>query len=52
MMVMVLRRLDGTGLLEKHPNLTAYVSRAEARPAYRRAFADQLAVFTEHQRAG
>jgi glutathione S-transferase len=52
MMVMVLRRLDGTGLLENHPNLTAYVARGEARPAYRRAFADQLAVFTEHQHAG
>jgi glutathione S-transferase len=52
MMVMVLRRLDGTGLLEKHPNLSAYVSRAEARPAYQSAFADQLAVFTDGQHAG
>jgi glutathione S-transferase len=46
MMVMVLRRLDGTGLVEKYPNLSAYVARGEARPAYKRAFADQLAVFT------
>ncbi len=46
LMVMVLRRLDGTGILEKHPNLSAYVARAEARPAYKRAFEDQLAVFT------
>ncbi|MBV8687419.1 MAG: glutathione S-transferase family protein [Alphaproteobacteria bacterium] len=46
LMVMVLRRLDGTGLVEEHPNLAAYVARGEARPAYRRAFADQLAVFT------
>jgi glutathione S-transferase len=46
LMVTVLRRLDGTGLLENYPNLTAYVARGEARPAYHRAFADQLAVFT------
>jgi glutathione S-transferase len=47
MMVLVLRRLEGTGLLEEYPNLSAYVARAEARPAYRRAFADQLAVFED-----
>lgn len=46
MMVMVLRRLEGTGLLEEYANLAAYVARAEARPAYRRAFEAQLAVFT------
>jgi glutathione S-transferase len=46
LMVTVLRRLDGSGLVEKHPNLAAYVARGEARPAYKRAFADQLAVFT------
>ncbi len=46
MMVMVLRRAEGTGLIEEHPNLAAYVARGEARPAYQRAFADQLAVFT------
>jgi glutathione S-transferase len=46
LMVMVLRRLDGSGILEKYPNLSAYVARGEARPAYKRAFADQLAVFT------
>jgi glutathione S-transferase len=45
MMVSVLLRLGGSGLLEEHPNLAAYVARAEARPAYRRAFAAQLAVF-------
>ncbi len=45
MMVTVLRRLDGTGLVEEHPNLAAYVARAEARPAYKRAFDAQLAVF-------
>ena len=49
LMVTVLRRLDGSGLLEKYPNLVAYVARAEARPAYQRAFDAQLAVFTGKQ---
>jgi glutathione S-transferase len=44
--VQVLRRLSGSGLLEHYPNLSAYVARGEARPAFRRAFAAQLAVFT------
>jgi glutathione S-transferase len=43
LMVTVLRR---SGMLETYPNLSAYVARGEARPAYRRAFEDQLAVFT------
>ena len=46
LMVLVLRRLEGSGLLGDYPNLSAYVARGEARPAYRRAFAAQLAVFT------
>jgi glutathione S-transferase len=46
MMVTVLRRLSGTHILEEYPALHAYVRRGEARPAYRRAFEDQLAVFT------
>jgi glutathione S-transferase len=46
LMVTVLRRLDGSGEVEKFPNLAAYVARGEARPAYKRAFAAQLAVFT------
>jgi glutathione S-transferase len=46
LMVTVLRRLQGSGLLEGYPNLSAYVARAEARPAYQRAFEAQLAVFT------
>jgi glutathione S-transferase len=45
-MVTVLRRLNGSGILEKYPNLSTYVARGEARPAYNRAFDDQLAVFT------
>lgn len=46
MMVSVLQRLGGSGLIEEHANLAAYVARGEARPAYKRAFAAQLAVFT------
>jgi glutathione S-transferase len=45
LMVHVLRRLEGSGLLDEYPNLAAYIARAEARPAYKRAFAAQLAVF-------
>lgn len=45
MMVMVLRRLEGDGLVEEFPNLVAYVERGKARPAYQRAYADQYAVF-------
>ncbi len=45
MMVSVLRRLNASGLLEDYPALSAYVARGEARPAYKRAFDDQLAVF-------
>lgn len=44
-MVSVLLRLKGSGLLNEYPNLTAYVARGEARPAYKRAFDAQLAVF-------
>jgi glutathione S-transferase len=46
MMVTVLRRLGASGILEDYPNLSAYVARGEARPAYQRAFDAQLAVFT------
>ena len=49
MMVHVLQRLKPSGLLDGYPNLSAYVARAEARPAYKRAFAAQLAVFTASQ---
>ena len=45
LMVTVLRRLQGSGILEAYPNLAAYIARAEARPAYKRAFSAQLAVF-------
>ncbi len=46
MMVSVLLRLRPSGLLDEYPNLAAYVARGEARPAYKRAFAAQLAVNT------
>ena len=46
MMVSVLLRTRPSGILDQHPSLAAYVARGEARPAYRRAFADQLAVNT------
>jgi len=45
LMVSVLLRSKGSGLLEEYPNLSAYVARGEARPAYQRAFDAQLAVF-------
>lgn len=46
LMAQVLRRLNGSTLLEEYPNLSAYVARGEARPAFVRAFDAQLAVFT------
>ncbi len=52
LMVTVLRRADALGMLADHPNLAAYVARAEARPAYQRAFEAQLAVFTGHSPPG
>jgi len=52
MMVHVLQRLSVSGLLNDYPNLSAYVARAEARPAYKRAFAAQLAVFTSKPPTG
>lgn len=45
LMVTVLRRLGRSELLDGFVNLTAYIARGEARPAYQRAFADQLAAF-------
>jgi len=44
LMVSVLLRLRMSGILDEYPNLAAYVARGEARPAYRRAFAAQLAI--------
>jgi len=44
LMVSVLLRLRMSGILDDYPSLAAYVARGEARPAYQRAFAAQLAV--------
>lgn len=49
LMVTVLRRYSLGADMSPFPNLAAYIARAEARPAYQRAFADQLAVYTESQ---
>ena len=46
LMVSVLLRLKSSGLLDEYRHLSAYVARGEARPAYKRAFEAQLAVFT------
>jgi glutathione S-transferase len=46
MMVAVLLRLKVSGMLNEYRNLSAYVARGEARPAYQRAFDAQLTVFT------
>lgn len=45
LMVSALRRLARSGLVEERANLAAYVARAEARPAFARAFAAQRAVY-------
>jgi glutathione S-transferase len=52
MMISVLIRLRASGLLDEFPSLAAYVARGEARPAYQRAFAAQLAVFLNLSQAG
>lgn len=51
LMVSVLQRIISSGILDEYTNLSAYVARGEARPAYKRAFADQLAVFRAAQKA-
>ncbi|MFC5346174.1 glutathione S-transferase family protein [Brevundimonas staleyi] len=52
MMISVLQRLGSSGMVDDYPNLAAYVARGEARPAYQRAFAAQLAVFEAAQGGG
>ena len=52
LMVSVLLRLRPSGMLDEFPTLAAYVARGEARPAYQRAFAAQLAVATGKPPAG
>lgn len=45
LMVTVLRRLNGSDMLDAYPNLAAYIARGQARSAYRRAFDAQRAAF-------
>lgn len=52
MMVHALLRLKPSGLLDEYPNLAAYAARGEARPAFKRAFVAQLAVFTGQHPTG
>jgi glutathione S-transferase len=49
LMVTVLLRLEGSGMVDEYPNLAAFVARGKARPAYQRAFEAQLAVFLQAQ---
>lgn len=52
MMVTVLRFLRHTDLVAGFPNLAAFQQRAEARPAFQRALADQLAAYKQHEPEG
>ena len=49
MMITVLRFLRHTDLVAGFPNLMAYIQRGEARPAFQRALADQLAAYRENE---
>jgi glutathione S-transferase len=45
MMVSVLHRLKIPGIVDEYPNLSAYLARGQARPAYKRAFDAQFALY-------
>ena len=49
MMITVLRFLRHTDLVAGFPNLTAYIQRGEARPAFQQALGDQLAAYRENE---
>lgn len=51
MMVTVLRDLRHRDFMAKMPVLDAYVKRAEARPAFRKALADHMALYAEAAKA-
>ena len=51
-MTTTLRFLRHTGLVAEVPNLAAYVKRAEDRPAFQRALADQLETYRENEPQG
>jgi glutathione S-transferase len=48
LMTSVLRILRHTDLVEQQPIIAEYKARCEARPAFRKALADQMAVFEGH----
>ena len=48
-MITTLRFLRHTDMVAEFPNLAAYLKRGEARPAFQRALADQLAVYAANQ---
>lgn len=48
LMATVLNILRDTDMVQTRPVLDAYLKRCEARPAYKKAMADQLAAFKEH----
>jgi glutathione S-transferase len=52
MMVTALRQLRNDAVLTQFPNISAYVKRGEARPAFQKALSDQLATFREHEPQG
>ena len=52
LMVTVLRFLRHTELVAEFPNLAAFLKRGEARPAFQRALADQLAAYEQYQPEG
>ena len=52
LMVSVLLKVRASGILDEFPNLAAYVARGEARPAYKRAFAAQLAINADKPQVG
>jgi len=52
MVAALLRLKASSGILEEYPNLSAYVVRGEARAAYKRAFAAQLALVRDKRPTG
>jgi glutathione S-transferase len=51
LMTTVVRLLDGMGYVERFARLTAWRDRCMARPAFRKALADQVAHFTQNTAA-
>lgn len=52
MTIDVMRRLEGSGLIEEFPNIAAYIARGESRPAFERALSAQRADFLRQQAEG